>query len=130
MMQPSYIMFISLFVFVITSLPTVPRIIFCPLQCCPVCHSKAAWNQGSPLLRVQPFGFLTSTPNAPAVHQRSSLHLVLGNIFPRFPPVGPLCSAEDFQEGCLLQDVTDFIMYGRSSAYRGQIFVSYAPRMC
>jgi len=54
----------------------VPRV---ALRCCPSCHSKATWNQGSSLLGVQRFDFLPSTTHAPTVHQHSSLYLELGD---------------------------------------------------
>jgi hypothetical protein len=69
-------------VFILITIPLVPRVKFCPLQYCPTCHSKAAWNQGLPLLGVHVFFyFLPSTIDAPAVHQHVSIHLGIRDFF-------------------------------------------------
>jgi hypothetical protein len=52
----------SFFVFILITIPLVPRVKFCPLQYCPTCHSKAAWKQGLPLLGVHVFFFISYPP--------------------------------------------------------------------
>jgi hypothetical protein len=51
--------FCSTFIIFFIAVPRVARVLICPLQHCPACHSKATWNQGSPLLGVHRFWLLT-----------------------------------------------------------------------
>jgi hypothetical protein len=119
---------LSLFVFIVTAVPWVARVIFCPLWYCPVCHTKATWNQMLPLIGVHRSWFLTlhhrcvCSPSA-----RQYTHWTRG-FFSRFIPLDPPCSVKMVNRAASCR-MWLFITHGRSWAQSGWIFRSHAHRM-